>query len=81
MVKPCSHVVCKVCTDSLIRPAKQCIVCDKILNDHDIIELKREGAWPLFLLLCFVNPDTLTGTGFAGGGMAETTRRGLAFQG
>ncbi|KAI6145175.1 hypothetical protein BKA82DRAFT_4170659 [Pisolithus tinctorius] len=63
LMKQCSHVVCKVCTDSLVRPAKQCIVCDKTLDSGDIIELKREG------------------TGFAGGGLAETTKRGLAFQG
>ncbi|KAI6096033.1 hypothetical protein EDD16DRAFT_1675415 [Pisolithus croceorrhizus] len=63
LMKQCSHVVCKVCTDSLVRPAKQCIVCDKALDSPDIIELKREG------------------TGFAGGGLAETTKRGIAFQG
>ncbi|KAI6041455.1 hypothetical protein EDC04DRAFT_2668193 [Pisolithus marmoratus] len=63
LMKQCSHVVCKVCTDSLVRPAKQCIVCDKTLDSRDIIELKREG------------------TGFAGGGLAETTKKGLAFQG
>ncbi|KAL4071714.1 hypothetical protein J3A83DRAFT_4358165 [Scleroderma citrinum] len=63
LMKHCSHVVCKVCTDSLIRPARQCIVCDKTLGDQDIVELRREG------------------TGFAGGGLAETTKRGLAFQG
>ncbi|KIJ64689.1 hypothetical protein HYDPIDRAFT_89448 [Hydnomerulius pinastri MD-312] len=63
LMKPCSHVVCKVCTDSLVRPAKQCIVCDRILNEKEIVELKREG------------------TGFAGGGLAEATRKGVAFQG
>ncbi|KAF9261527.1 hypothetical protein L218DRAFT_930747 [Marasmius fiardii PR-910] len=63
LMKPCSHVTCKTCTDSLVRPAKQCIVCDKQLGDKDIIELKREG------------------TGFAGGGMAETSKTGVAFQG
>jgi nitric oxide synthase-interacting protein len=28
VMKPCSHVVCKTCMDSLVRPAEQCIVCD-----------------------------------------------------
>ena len=55
VMKHCSHVVCKVCTDSLIRPTKQCIVCDKTLDDRDIIELRREGAQPacccIFVLL------------------------------
>ncbi|KIK96878.1 hypothetical protein PAXRUDRAFT_32109 [Paxillus rubicundulus Ve08.2h10] len=63
LMKACSHVVCKVCTDTLVRPAKQCIVCDRTLKDTDIVELKREG------------------TGFAGGGLAETTKKGVAFQG
>ncbi|KAG9308339.1 hypothetical protein JVU11DRAFT_12103 [Chiua virens] len=44
LMKPCSHVVCKVCTDSLVRPASQCIVCDRKLTDPDIVELKREGT-------------------------------------
>ncbi|KZT26155.1 hypothetical protein NEOLEDRAFT_273488 [Neolentinus lepideus HHB14362 ss-1] len=63
LMKQCSHVVCKTCTDSLIRPSKQCVVCDKELGDKDIIELRREG------------------TGFAGGGIAETRKPGIAFQG
>ncbi|KAG6907313.1 hypothetical protein DXG01_009432 [Tephrocybe rancida] len=49
--------------DTLVRPAKQCIVCDKQLKEKDIVELKREG------------------TGFAGGGLAETSKVGTAFQG
>ncbi|KAJ3996484.1 hypothetical protein F5050DRAFT_1799584 [Lentinula boryana] len=76
--KPCAHVTCKTCTETLVRPAKQCIVCDTPLKvpdegkrdtvgkgdeKIDIIELKREG------------------TGFAGGGMAETSKAGVAFQG
>jgi len=43
VMKPCAHVTCKTCTDSLVRPAKQCVVCDIQLNEKDIIELKREG--------------------------------------
>lgn len=63
LMKPCSHVICKTCTDTLVRPAKQCVHCDKVLKDKEIIELKREG------------------TGFAGGGLAETSRTGISFQG
>ncbi|RDB17393.1 Nitric oxide synthase-interacting [Hypsizygus marmoreus] len=63
VMRPCAHVICKTCTDSLVRSAKQCIVCDKQLKEKDIVELKREG------------------TGFAGGGLAETSRAGIAFQG
>lgn len=47
VIKPCSHVTCKTCTDTLVRPAKQCVVCDKLLAEADILELKREGESPL----------------------------------
>ena len=43
VMKPCGHVICKTCTDTLVRPANQCIDCDKTLGEKDIIELKREG--------------------------------------
>ncbi|KZT08050.1 uncharacterized protein LAESUDRAFT_649504 [Laetiporus sulphureus 93-53] len=63
LMKPCGHVVCKTCTDKLVKPAKQCIECDVKLGDKDIIELSREG------------------TGYAAGGLAETSKKGVAFQG
>jgi len=63
LMKRCFHVVCKTCTDTLIQPAKQCVVCDKALEQGDILELKREG------------------TGFAAGGLAETSKAGISFQG
>jgi len=63
VMKPCSHVTCKTCTDTLVRPANQCVLCDKLLVEGDVLELKREG------------------TGYAGGGMAETRKQGVAFQG
>ncbi|KIJ30055.1 hypothetical protein M422DRAFT_36699 [Sphaerobolus stellatus SS14] len=62
-MKPCSHAVCKTCTDSLVRPSGQCVVCDKQLKKSEILELNREG------------------TGYAGGGIAESVRSGVAFQG
>lgn len=43
VMKPCAHVTCKTCTDTLVRPGKQCVVCDTQVGDKDIIELKREG--------------------------------------
>ncbi|KAF5313440.1 hypothetical protein D9611_008658 [Ephemerocybe angulata] len=63
LAKPCGHVTCKTCTETLVKPAKQCIVCDTKLKTKEIMELKREG------------------TGFASGGLAETSRSGIAFQG
>ncbi|KAH9022161.1 hypothetical protein EDB85DRAFT_1997073 [Lactarius pseudohatsudake] len=44
VLKSCSHVTCKTCTDTLVRPANQCVVCDKQLAASDILELKREGG-------------------------------------
>lgn len=46
VMKPCSHVTCKTCTDTLVRPANQCVVCDKLLAEGDVLELKREGEPP-----------------------------------
>jgi len=63
LLRSCSHVVCKTCTDTLVRPASQCVVCDKEAPKDTVIELKREG------------------TGYAAGGMAETSKSGVAFQG
>ncbi|KAK0480603.1 hypothetical protein IW261DRAFT_1684498, partial [Armillaria novae-zelandiae] len=63
VMKSCGHVVCKTCTESLVRPSHQCIVCDVKLSEKNVIELKREG------------------TGFAGGGLAESSKTGVAFQG
>ena len=62
-MKSCGHVTCKTCTDSLVKPSKQCIVCDSQLAEKDIIALSREG------------------TGYAAGGLAETSKKGIAFQG
>jgi nitric oxide synthase-interacting protein len=80
-MKGCSHVTCKTCTDTLVRPSNQCVVCDKLLAESDILELKREG-W--FLLQPYSHrffSENLPGTGYAGGGMAETKKQGVAFQG
>ncbi|KXN87901.1 Nitric oxide synthase-interacting protein [Leucoagaricus sp. SymC.cos] len=63
MMKPCGHVACKTCTDTLVRSSEQCVACDQQLKGKDILELKREG------------------TGYAGGGLAETSKTGIAFQG
>ncbi|TFK25457.1 hypothetical protein FA15DRAFT_703717 [Coprinopsis marcescibilis] len=61
LAKGCGHVTCKTCTETLVKPSKQCVVCDAGIKEKDIIELKR--------------------TGFAGGGLAETSKAGISFQG
>ncbi|KAI0922774.1 hypothetical protein AcV5_009660 [Taiwanofungus camphoratus] len=45
LMKSCGHVVCKTCTDTLVKPAKQCIVCDAKVSEKEIIELTREGMF------------------------------------
>ncbi|KAH8829142.1 hypothetical protein DL96DRAFT_1596826 [Flagelloscypha sp. PMI_526] len=44
LARPCGHVVCKTCHDTLVKPAKRCIECDTALPDKDVIELNREGT-------------------------------------
>lgn len=82
-MKPCSHVVCKTCTDSLVRSARQCVVCDHKLESGDIVELKREGMKLSSFRTYLLTVDALLneGTGYAGGGIAETSKKGVAFQG
>jgi nitric oxide synthase-interacting protein len=43
VMKPCGHVACKTCTDTLVRLSGQCVACDHQLNMKDILELRREG--------------------------------------
>jgi nitric oxide synthase-interacting protein len=80
-MRPCAHVICKTCTDSLARPAKQCVVCDTKLGENDVLELKREGTYDTrFHHRRYLQRDCI-GTGFAGGGLAETSKMSIAFQG
>jgi nitric oxide synthase-interacting protein len=44
VMRSCSHVVCKTCCDTIVKPARQCIVCDKKAKDKDIVELARDGT-------------------------------------
>lgn len=40
----CGHVVCSTCADTIVKPGKQCPVCEAhIRPDKDMIELGREG--------------------------------------
>ncbi|KAI5450358.1 hypothetical protein NCC49_003140 [Naganishia albida] len=41
----CGHVVCSTCADTIVKPGKQCPVCEAhIRPDKDMIELGREGT-------------------------------------
>jgi hypothetical protein len=64
-MKPCGHVTCKTCTDTLVRPASQCVVCDVQLSKDAIIELCREGE------LIFGDQSSVSEDGVQGLGMLE----------
>lgn len=56
------------------------MACDIQLKHQDILELSREGQEVTYE----VSGNSLklfSGTGFAGGGLAETSKTGIAFQG
>jgi hypothetical protein len=55
VMKPCAHVTCKTCTDTLVQPANQCVVCDKLLAEGDVLELKREGESSLPTYIHFIS--------------------------
>ncbi|KAJ9110718.1 hypothetical protein QFC22_006696 [Naganishia vaughanmartiniae] len=41
----CGHVVCSTCAETIVRPGKQCVVCEAVIRpDKDMIELGREGT-------------------------------------
>lgn len=72
-MKPCGHVVCKTCTESLVRPSHQCIVCDVKLSEKDVIELKREGK--SFCRYSQARPNSLTRICFRNGVRWRRSRR------
>lgn len=44
-VAACGHVVCGTCVDTIVKPGKQCVVCEaNIRPDKDIISLAKEGT-------------------------------------
>ncbi|KAF7316958.1 RING-type domain-containing protein [Mycena chlorophos] len=45
LMKPCSHVVCRTCKETLMTTGDKCacIVCEKPLKQKEILELYREG--------------------------------------
>lgn len=56
------------------------MACDKELKHQDILELSREGQEATYQV-SGNSLKSLSGTGFAGGGLAETSKTGVAFQG
>jgi nitric oxide synthase-interacting protein len=88
VMKPCFHVICRTCVEELVHPSKQCVVCDhEVETGVDILELKREGLRVILVsrqsILSGSNHHlgSPIGTGFAAGGLAETSKTGVSFQG
>lgn len=41
----CGHVVCGTCADTVVKPGKQCLICDAaIRSEKDMIDLGKEGT-------------------------------------
>lgn len=41
----CGHVVCGTCADTVVKPGKQCVVCEaSIRPDKDMVDLDKEGT-------------------------------------
>lgn len=50
----CGHVVCSTCADTIVKPGKQCPVCEAhVRPDKDMIELGREGTFERILVDVF----------------------------
>ncbi len=50
-VTGCGHVVCGQCADTIVKPGKQCVVCEAIIRpDRDMIDLQKEGEYRLGLV-------------------------------
>lgn len=40
----CGHVVCGTCADTVVKPGKQCVVCEATIQpEKDMIDLDKEG--------------------------------------
>ncbi|KAJ7269776.1 hypothetical protein C8J57DRAFT_1607591 [Mycena rebaudengoi] len=89
LMKPCSHVVCRTCTETLVRPSPPTSKNDaKSTSSKDAGAGKDKEAESHACVVCDTRlrkKDIIElkreGTGFASGGMAETSRGGISFQG
>ena len=54
VLRNCSHVICRTCADTLVRPSQQCSICDKPAKDKDVIHIEREGSSFTYILSDFV---------------------------
>ncbi|KAJ7726063.1 hypothetical protein DFH07DRAFT_853318 [Mycena maculata] len=82
LMKPCSHVVCRTCTETLIRPPP---ASSSSSADSKPSSAKDEEHACVVCDTRLKKKDIVElkreGTGFASGGLAETSRSGISFQG
>jgi len=56
-MKPCGHVICKICVDKFVRKTKQCFVCDAKCRGKDIADMSGEGN--IYYILNFVRSEQI----------------------
>ncbi|CAG8526548.1 6672_t:CDS:2, partial [Acaulospora morrowiae] len=44
LMKPCGHVICKICVEKFIKNSKKCFVCDVKCKEKDITDMSGEGT-------------------------------------
>ncbi|KAF8207550.1 hypothetical protein K438DRAFT_1815199, partial [Mycena galopus ATCC 62051] len=81
LMKPCSHVVCRTCTETLVRPETS-----KSKAQDEGGKEEKEKAYACVVCDARLKKKDIIelkreGTGFASGGLAETSRSGISFQG
>ncbi|KAJ7352573.1 hypothetical protein DFH08DRAFT_90409 [Mycena albidolilacea] len=84
LMKPCSHVVCRTCTETLVRPETAASKSSSAPKDEGASR-KEETHVCVVCDVRLKKKDIIElkreGTGFASGGLAETSRGGISFQG
>ena len=75
----CGHIVCQMCSDTIVKPAGRCPVCEAKVNDAGRISLGKEGESRQSSHRSQRLTD-LSGTGFAAAGGAEVKKSTIAFR-
>ncbi|KAJ7494565.1 hypothetical protein B0H11DRAFT_2002392 [Mycena galericulata] len=90
LMKPCAHVICRTCTDTLVRPppgngasanSKSSAAKDEDTGKNSTQEAHACVVCDVRLKKKDIIELKREGTGFASGGLAESSRSGISFQG
>ena len=44
LLRKCGHVICKVCSDKVVKLSKKCFVCEEDVKEKDVISMHNEGS-------------------------------------